>query len=246
MNIRISFISLALVLILGACRKENISPNGALVGSMSRFIGVGQYLYTVDNTTLKIMDLSDPRSPRLVSGLEVGFGIETIFAHNQRLFLGARQGMYIFDITDPAFPAPLGSYSHVFSCDPVVVNDSLAFVTLRSGATCPWNTGNNRLDVVDIRQPQSPRLLRTVEMEDPHGLALKGNWLFVCDGAAGLKVFDISNAQDPRFIIGYQGNFRDVIVQGDLLLVVGPNYLYQYEASNPLSLQLLSIIQIMD
>jgi hypothetical protein len=127
----------------------------------------------------------------------------------------------------------------------VVVDDNYAYITLRSGPTCR-NTTLNQLDVVDIRDLQNPKLVKTYPMANPHGLGKDGNTLFICDGTAGLKVY---NAADVLKIdqnkIGSQAiHSYDVIPYGNLAIVTGEDGLYQYDYSDPKNLKLLSRIAI--
>ena len=44
--------------------------------------------------------------------------------------------MQIYDNSQPEIPLTSSSFFHATSCDPVVANDSMAYVTLRTGNTC--------------------------------------------------------------------------------------------------------------
>ncbi|MCG8328327.1 MAG: hypothetical protein MI974_11610, partial [Chitinophagales bacterium] len=59
-------------------------------GSLARFTIVGDFLYTIDNTTLTIFDLSEPSTPTSVSAIPVGTGVETIFPLNDFLLMGTQ------------------------------------------------------------------------------------------------------------------------------------------------------------
>ena len=54
--------------------------------------------------------------------------LKTIFNKGNRLFLGSTNGLYIYDITIPATPRYISEFLHVTSCDPVVVDDTYAYV----------------------------------------------------------------------------------------------------------------------
>ena len=84
------------------------------------------------------------------------------------------------------------------SCDPVIADEKYAYVTLRTGTTC--NGVNNRLEILDIANINSPSLVKTYEMTNPHGLSKDGNLLFVCDGANGLKVYNASDVNNLKLI----------------------------------------------
>ncbi len=215
-------------------------------GSMARFALYDNFLYTVDNSSLKLFDVSEPTSPQARERIPVGFGIETIFPYDQKLFLGANTGMYIYSVAQPAKPELLGMYSHAFACDPVVVHNDLAYVTLRSGmATC--TRASNQLDVVDVSNPRRPRLLRSFPMENPHGLGIDFPSLFICEGQGGLKLF---NAQDPlaidRNLLAQVRDIDayDVIPYRNNLIMVGKDGLYQFDYSTRRELRQLSVLPV--
>ncbi len=221
------------------------APSVGIGGSMARFTISQNHLYTVDNTSMRLFDIVRPEDPVPGSTVQVGWGIETIFPYKDKLFIGSQTGMFIYDVANPKQPARLSTFRHLQSCDPVVVDDNYAYITLRSGPTCR-NTTLNQLDVVDIRDLQNPKLVKTYPMQNPHGLGKDGNTLFICDGTAGLKVY---NAADVLKIdqnkIGSQAiHSYDVIPYGNLAIVTGEDGLYQYDYSDPKNLKLLSKITV--
>src|SRR5690606_20496247 len=129
--------------------------------------------------------------------------IETIFPFKNRLFVGSRTGMYIYNVSNPSQPAAAGQFNHVQSCDPVIADDNYAYVTLRSGNTCQGFT--NQLDIVKLNDFTDPKLEKTYQMSNPHGLSKDGNTLFICDGAAGLKVYNAADVQNLQLITTIEG-----------------------------------------
>lgn len=224
---------------------SGVSGSGVGVGgSMARFGIKANVLYVVDNNTLKILNIENKTSPVKITDIYPGWGIETMFLTQKNMFLGTSTGMIIYDITEPSAPLWKSFYNHVRSCDPVIVDDTLAYVTLRSGTNCGGNI--NVLDVVNVKNIQSPQLVYTHPMTNPHGLGKDGDLLFICDGNAGLKVFD---ASDPRYIkdrllYSYPSiNAYDVIPIGGVLVMIGDDGLYQYNYSNLANISLLSKIE---
>ncbi|HET8828856.1 MAG TPA: hypothetical protein VFM79_05925, partial [Pelobium sp.] len=102
-------------------------------GSTARFTLQNSSLYTVDQSQLKVFDLEDAEKPVFIKDIAIGFGIETIFPYQDKLFIGSTTGMHIYDASNPLSPTKLSTYSHVTSCDPVIVEGNYAYVTLRSG-----------------------------------------------------------------------------------------------------------------
>jgi len=165
-------------------------------GSMARFDVVGDYLYTINSTQMDIFDISDPSSPTNISKVRLPWDVETLFAYGSYLYIGSSSGMYIYDNTIPTQPTKLTTFTHAQSCDPVVVQQDIAYVTLNSGSSCWNNSGINRLEIVDVKDPTTPILLKQVDMWEPKGLSIDNNILFICDGSAGLKVFDVNKTED--------------------------------------------------
>jgi hypothetical protein len=125
----------------------------------------------------------------------------------------------------------------------VVAQGNFAYVTLRSNIRCFGNT--NQLDVIDITNLSAPFLIKTYPMQNPHGLSVDQDYLFLCEGEHGLKVFDISNKQaiDQNLISHVTGiDAYDVIAIDSHLIMVGSDGIYQYDYSDPANLKLLSVI----
>ena len=219
--------------------------NVGIGGSMARFAIVDEILYTVGSYNLGVYDISVLSDPKPGNKVEIGWNIETIFPYGNNLFIGAMNGMYIYDISEPATPEYMSTFAHVTSCDPVVVNDEYAFVTLRSGTPCQGFT--NQLDVIDIKNLYNPQLVKSYPMENPHGLGLDGDALFICEGDYGLKIFNSSDIEtiDENLIKYYKDiNAFDVIPYNDNLIMIGMDGLYQYNYSSLENIQLLSHLPI--
>lgn len=231
--------------IIYSCEKDSSSSSSdtGKAGSMARFAIKGNYLYTVDKETLNIFDISTPAKPIYLNNKYIGFDIETIFPYKEYLFIGSQWGMYVYSLSDPTNPENLSSYSHIYSCDPVVVNDSLAFVTLRSGSICRTDLDFNQMEVIDISDKYAPQLIKTYSMTSPRGLGLDGKYLFVCD--AGLKVYDITNPLDLKMLNHITGiQTYDVIPDDGILLVTGPSGIFQYDYTNIDSIKEISSIPV--
>ena len=239
---------LSLLVLLASCAKDAgsnaPSPGSGVGGSTARFTISNNTLYTVSNTDLQAYDIS--KSNDLITGSKtsLGFGVETIFPYHNNLFIGTQTGMYIYDINQPGTPKQMALFSHIRSCDPVVAQGNYAYVTLRSGTTCR-NVAANSLDVVDISNVSSPKLLKSYPMKNPHGLGADSSLLFVGEGDYGLRVMDISNPLDVREIQYFDSTKTyDVIPNRKLLIVTGPDGIYQYSYANLKQLTLLSKLPV--
>jgi len=228
---------------------DNNGSAGGIGGSLARFSLYDHYLYAIDQSDIYIFDINQLANPQEAGSENIGWGIETLYAFGDKLFVGSQNGMIIMDASNPASPQYLSGYSHWTSCDPVFVKDNYAYVTLHSGTLCNGSE-INQMDLIDITDILNPVLVKTFPMENPHGLSIKDNNLFLCEGAFGLKVFDIETplTLDERLINSFDVlSATDVIVlPGDrnILLVVGEDGFYQFGFDNPASLTALSFIPI--
>jgi hypothetical protein len=216
-----------------------------VAGSMAKFMIYDQYLYTLFLSQMKLFSIANLSQPSEANDVYINWDIETLFRYEDKMFIGAQTGMYIYDLSSPGNPTYLSEFTHAQSCDPVVVEDDIAYVTLRAGTICGGIS--NQLDVIDVSDILHPIHLKTYEMENPHGLGIDNETLFICDGEAGLKIYD---AEDPLEIAANQIahfnniNAKDVIPLGNLLLMIGNDGLYQYDYSDLTDLKLLSRIPI--
>ena len=203
-------------------------------GSLARYTIAGNYLYAVDNHYLYAYSLADPAKPVKVYTSPINFDIETIYPYDNKLFLGSKTGLYIYSIDTAAKPRLVGEAKHARSCDPVVANDSIAFVTLKSSGNCgPAVPG---LYIHDIKNINLPILKTTVNLPDPVGLGLQDSILYVCCGNAGLKVFNVKSPYSPALLsTKTDGNFVDVIPYDGILICYVQDGILLYNITNPAS-----------
>jgi len=226
---------------LTTCEKSDSasSPDGSAGqgGSMARFTINGDYMFTVDQSNLKLFSLSNPAQPEYLERKDqnLGRGIETIFSMDTLLFIGSQDGMFIYDVTRPEFPKQLSHVSHIRSCDPVVASGSFAYVTLNSEQQWCGNT-TNVLNIYDISNLSKPELILTESLNFPKGLGVDDKKLFVCDSKLGVKVYDVNNPYKPVWIDDWTHQSEadgviayDVIPANGLLLVTTDKGLLQFD-----------------
>lgn len=223
------------------------SYSAGIGGSMAKFMLYDQYLYTLFLSEMKLFNINDLTAPFVENTVSINWDIETLFRYKDKMFIGAQTGMYIYDLSSPANPTYLSQFTHAQSCDPVVVEDDIAYITLRSGTNCGGFL--NQLDVVDVSNITAPVHIKTYAMDNPHGLGIDNGVLFICDGNSGLKIYDADDAEaiDQNQIAHFNNmNATDVIPLGDILLMIGKDGLYQYDYSDITDLKLLSKISIVE
>lgn len=208
--------------------EANDAGNVGQGGSLARFKIVDDYLYAVDSHNINVFDIGDLENPVDLEDVYAGFDIETIFYDGQYLFLGSMRGMYIYNLSVPASPEFVSEFQHGTACDPVVVDGDYAYVTLRGGNNC--GATESGLFIVDISNISNPELTVSYPMDEPYGLGVKNEKLFVCDGASGLKVYDKTDVNNLELLNHFEDIVTfDVIPLQNHLLMVGDDTLYQYE-----------------
>ncbi len=214
-------------------------------GSMARFIINGNQFYGLNQTNLQVIDINQPTVPVAGAKIEISRMVETVFIDGENLFIGTQTGMLIYDITNPSAPLYKSVYDHFQSCDPVVVKDNMAYVTLREGNRC--GNWQNVMEVIDLKVITSPVLMKSYAMEEPYGLGIDNKTLFVCDGKAGLKIYDASDPLriDLNILKRYPDlKALDVIPFGNVLIMIAEDGIYQYNYSDLQNIKQLSKIPI--
>lgn len=238
-----------LLLLVGCNGGSDSSSNTATSsdstgGSRARMTLIGDYLYTIAGADVQLMDISTPQSPSFWNKTRLDWDIETLFPYKDYLLVGSETGVHIMDNSTVGSPQRLSKFTHARSCDPVVAANDIAYVTLNANALCWSDTASSQLDVLDLSDMSNPTLIKTYPMQEPTGLAVSGQWLFICDGRAGLKVFDNN---DPRNLtVQYKlpaVNCFDLIAKDNTLYISTANKLLQYDYSS-LPLTLISEYQV--
>lgn len=224
--------------------RASSSPGSvSIAGSMARMALAGNYLYTVGNGNLAPFNIANRTSPTRGQDISVASNIETLFPFGENLLVGTTTGMLIYGLVNPEAPNYISTFWHATSCDPVVAEGNTAYVTLRGGRPCGGFT--NQLDIIDITDITNPTLIKSYEMDGPYGLGIDDGTLFLCDGDAGLKVYDVTDplTVDQNLLAQHSGiNTYDVIPYSDRLIMIGDDGLFQYDYSSVANLQLLSVI----
>lgn len=226
----------------GANGNTSNNANGK-VGSMSRFGIYEDFLYTVlaDNN-MSIFDLKATK-PEKIKDIYTAWGVETIFSYKDYMFMGTPNGMLIYSVKDPINPIFESSLQHVYGCDPVVVENDLAYITIRSGNNC--GQGNNELFIVDVSDVKNPKQIVSYTMENPKGLGIDNGILFLCDD--GLKIYKVGDPQ--KLITGQLAHYKgmdgfDVIPNNNILMMIANDGIYQYDYTDLNNIKELSKFRI--
>lgn len=252
----------ALSLFVTSCESDGgtfasqVEGAGVLSGSYANMLTLGDKLYVLGDGQLKTLSLANPALPEQIDSKTLDFDIESLFISDGNIFVGSPSGMRIYTIDSDGIPVfrsltPYEAIGEIQPCDPIVANEDHAFATLSTSVdvenSCWRNVPLNELRVFDLENLEQPILINTVSMEEPKGVGLDGDHLFICESQNGLKILDVA---DPFNIeqLEHFPDFRafDVIPANGLLLVVGPELLHQFDYSDITNVIKLSTFELQD
>jgi len=219
------------------------SNSNGLTGSMSRFSLYEDYLYAVIENQMSIINLSNEVPKKATEDIYIGSDVETIFSYQDKMFMGTPSGLIIYSVEDPLRPTYCSQIWHVYGCDPVVVENDLAYVTIHSGSFCGQNS--NELLIIDVSDVYQPRQIVSYNMVNPKGLGIDNEMLFLCDD--GLKIFKLTEPQTlfSNQLVHYKGmDGYDVIPYNNTLMMIADKGLYQYDYSDVDNIKELSFIPV--
>ncbi|MGC3977273.1 MAG: hypothetical protein QM751_02970 [Paludibacteraceae bacterium] len=218
----------------------NSGTSTGVNGSMSRFVFYGNYLYSVFNNQMSIFNFNDKIPEKAAQDVYVGGNVETIFSYKDNLFMGTPTGMLIYSVQTPLMPTYQSAIFHALGCDPVVVENDKAYITVHSGNMCGQD--ENTLFIVDVSDVKHPKEIVSYNtMKSPKGLGIDNGTLFLCDD--GLKVYNVSNLQTlATNQISHFKNMEgyDVIPHNNVLIMIAQDGIYQYDYSKLNDIKLLS------
>lgn len=222
------------LILLTSCEGEDSSSSGSesssssggstgQAGSLATFTIVKNNLYVMDTSSVIAFSLAEPTNPQQFDRYTIDFEDgETIFNYqNEYVFVGKRTGVDILELDDSGAMTFLAEHTHITSCDPVIAEGNRSFVTTRAGNNC--GMGQNLLEVLDITDMSNPKVIFSLEMTAPKGLAVSGEDLFVCDLIDGLRRFKIVDTEDGYSLEqAYISNIfacNDIILTGDHMIL---------------------------
>ncbi|MBE0598222.1 MAG: hypothetical protein IH614_13220, partial [Desulfuromonadales bacterium] len=164
--------------------------------------GRGDYLYVISGEqeeplkrSLQVIDISDPRQPTITARQPVIEKLNALAVHGDYLLAATSQGLALFSLTDPAQPSRSGFLPLPAAARCITTLGDLAFISDAVGS----------LQVIDLRNPQLPRLVGTAPIPwtlQPFALgsemAVHGDLVLVADGRNGLLVFSVKDRRRPR------------------------------------------------
>ncbi len=171
-----------------------------------------------ENGGLQVADISNPQEPEWIGSYDtVPCWVENVCVTGDRVFLAARRGLWLLDVSDPTRPIERGVRFFRREVLAMVPLDSLLLVGV-----------DDTLMVLNIRDPDNPRVVGACRTGHARAFCLKDTLLLAgIEGPtaeAGLVVINMSNPTNP-WIVGRWPNeesdpygvsvFRNYAILGD-------------------------------
>lgn len=217
-------------------------PVSGTGSSYAVFGVIDTFLYYASEYDVVTMSIADPDSPVVLTETYVGWDLETLFPTERFLFIGGRNGMYIMDRGNAANPRLIGSFQHAYACDPVVVADTIAYVTLRGGNNC--GSTNDAFLSVSLGDPTYPYLLDQGTPRTPYGLSVNDTLAYIAKGYNGFCLYSIADPRNLTLLAQWPTpNTRDFIWDGNRLYLMGFTEVSVYDVTDPMAPVMVGSIQ---
>jgi hypothetical protein len=196
----------------GSMRTYNVSNpiapvlvNTITVGA-SKIAASGNFVYTANQSSLKVLDVSNPSAVALAGEVLHGDGssasVSSIAVSGNFVYLIAGFQMKVINVSVPSSPTLLTTYSlgTVFSTS-FTIDGNLAYVV---------SVSSDVLLIVDITDPSTPVLVSTTTLccgGDPNPVSIQkaGNFAYVLLQGGSIHTYDVSNPSQPTFFSGSNG-----------------------------------------
>lgn len=198
-------------------------------GSALGIAVTGDYAYVADGDDVQIVDISVPAQPVIVAETDSLRAVKIELFANYALVAGGVEA-HILDLSDLIAPTLVGSVGPVWGAQDVDIVGGYAYIS------------GYDFYIVDVTSPSQPRIVATLELFDPGGIAVDGDHAFVANRAE-ISAYDISDPAQPRWVastrtLGF-GRHYGAAVRGQHAYFVGNDGLVVVDISNPVAPPLL-------
>jgi hypothetical protein len=176
-------------------RDLTFNPDGILTGARNVTI-VGTYAYVSCDKGLVVVDLDDPKCPKVVDVVEEPFlkhvkGVQVQFRY---AYAWDEEGVKVLDVTDLAHPVPVAKM-HLPEVHSIYLARGYAYVA----------GGCQGLIILDITRPDQPKLDQIYNaggcINDLHdvklGITYISEFAYLADGKNGLRVVQLTSPETP-------------------------------------------------
>ncbi len=131
-----------------------------------------------------------PHDPFLASTIYLGSNANDVEYDDGYVYVATDDGLSVVDATDPAEPLWVGFVETPLKALGVVFEDDMAYVA--TGIYSGSNANQSFVQAFDMGDPTAPIPVWGIQTHYPYALDIVGDYLYVADGQAGLKIIDIT------------------------------------------------------
>jgi len=168
---------------------------------------------------LVILDFSNPSRPVIAAVLEDIERAYKVALDDRMAWVATRSALVAIDLTNPSRP-------HIVSASNPG-NGQYFGISVSGNLAILGNLWNHHIYTVDISDPETPKLLGTMDSGYPAAIAIAKGYAYVADRFTGVQVVDISDPSEPSLVTTVKEGwdyYNGVEVAGTLLLVSHRNY----------------------
>lgn len=155
--------------------------------------------YLISGKDVDIVDISDPSALQRIGSIRSPDNVWDVDASGENVYLIANGGLNIYDTSDPFNAVLLGSLKRPYWASNVAARPGLVYIV----------EATSILTVVDVSDPTAPQVLGSDDIgsngaSGETDIALQGDFAYLSVGwYGGMAIFDIADAESPRFIKWY-------------------------------------------
>ena len=182
----------------------SFNPGGALIGARSMRL-IGNLAYICCDKGVRVVDLADPLHPKLLSTPGLAGGLRSprkIFFQFRYGFVVDADGLKVIDVTVPTSPQLVSSATlRIADARDIYVTRTYGYIA----------AGHEGLDIVDLTNPEQPKLVDRFNQGLIDSTAVRVGmtnaslYAYVADGIGGLKVLQLTSADDRDGTPTFQG-----------------------------------------
>jgi hypothetical protein len=176
-------------------RTVTFNPDGLLTGARHALV-VGHYVYVSADAGLVVVDIDDPKKPKVTSvvGEKALNKPKMVAAQFRYAYVCDEDGVKVLDITDPAKPVGK-SYIRMKDANSVYLARTSAYVA----------AGARGLVILDITKAEEPKVEQTFtaggHINDARdvklGMTYNSAFAYIADGKNGLRVVQLTSPETP-------------------------------------------------
>jgi hypothetical protein len=177
-------------------RDLTYNPGGILNGACGITI-IGNYAYMCADAGLVVIDLADPKEPKVTAvigepELKKPHFVQAQFRY---AYVCDEEGIRVLDITDLAKPKAVGHHLEMHEAHTIYLARTYAYVA----------AGHQGLVILDIEHPEHPKIDQVFNaggcLNDCHdvklGITYTSEFAYVADGKNGMRVVQLTSPDTP-------------------------------------------------